>query len=161
MKALNNHTASIMVFAGGNTTARVKDTDIPQKSIICAPSIIVKSRGNIGFAYYDKPFTHKNEMWSYSAKTDKIILKYVYYYLVENTSYFQKMAKSGKLPQISIPITDNFRIPIPPLNVQKNIVDILDKFEVLTNDLITGIPAEIECRQKQYEYYRSKLMTFN
>ncbi len=53
-----------------------------------------------------------------------------------------------------------FQIPIPPLATQEKIVSILDKFHALTADLTSGIPAEIEARKKQYEYYRNKLLTF-
>ena len=51
-------------------------------------------------------------------------------------------------------------IPIPPLPIQKQIADILDKFYTLTADLTAGLPAEIEARRKQYEYYRDQLLTF-
>lgn len=51
-------------------------------------------------------------------------------------------------------------IPLPPLELQKQIVEILDKFESLCKDISSGLPAEIEARQKQYEYYRDKLLTF-
>ncbi|OOQ37956.1 restriction endonuclease subunit S [Helicobacter pylori] len=51
-------------------------------------------------------------------------------------------------------------IPIPPLEIQQEIVKILDQFLALTTDLLAGIPAEIEARKKQYEYYREKLLTF-
>ncbi|AYQ45840.1 restriction endonuclease subunit S, partial [Helicobacter pylori] len=51
-------------------------------------------------------------------------------------------------------------IPIPPLEVQQEIVKILDQFSILTTDLSAGIPAEINARKKQYEYYREKLLTF-
>jgi type I restriction enzyme S subunit len=54
----------------------------------------------------------------------------------------------------------NYRIPIPPLSEQKKIVSILDKFDALVNDISIGLPAEIEARRKQYEYYRNKLLTF-
>ena len=53
-----------------------------------------------------------------------------------------------------------FIIPVPPLEVQQRIVGILDRFDVLCNDISSGLPAEIEARQKQYEYYRDKLLTF-
>ena len=64
------------------------------------------------------------------------------------------------MPQISIGVTENYKIPLPPLEVQNHIVKILDKFDTLVNDLSQGLPKEIELRQKQYEYYRNKLLTF-
>ena len=51
-------------------------------------------------------------------------------------------------------------IPVPPIEEQKKIVTILDKFEKLTNDISEGLPAEIKARKKQYEYYRDKLLNF-
>ena len=51
-------------------------------------------------------------------------------------------------------------IPIPPLSEQERIVSILDRFEAFTTDLQSGLPAEIEARSQQYEYYRNKLLTF-
>ena len=51
-------------------------------------------------------------------------------------------------------------IPVPPLEEQERIVNILDKFDALCNDITKGLPAEIELRKKQYEYYRDKLLTF-
>lgn len=51
-------------------------------------------------------------------------------------------------------------IPVPPLPVQHAIIAILDRFDALTNDLTQGLPAEIAARQRQYEYYRDRLLTF-
>ena len=53
-----------------------------------------------------------------------------------------------------------FEIPVPPLEEQQRIVDILDRFDTLCNDLTSGLPAEIEARKKQYEYYRDRLLSF-
>lgn len=54
----------------------------------------------------------------------------------------------------------NFQVPVPPLSEQQRIVDILDRFDALCNDLTSGLPVEIAARRKQYEYYRDKLLTF-
>lgn len=54
----------------------------------------------------------------------------------------------------------NAEIPLPTIQQQKNIVKLLDRFNTICNDITTGIPAEIAARQKQYEYYRDKLLTF-
>ncbi len=53
-----------------------------------------------------------------------------------------------------------FRFPIPPMQIQEEIVAILDRFDALVNDLKDGLPAEIAARRKQYEYYRDKLLNF-
>ena len=53
-----------------------------------------------------------------------------------------------------------FQIPVPPLPIQHAIVAILDRFDALTNDLTSGLPAEIAARQRQYAYYRDRLLTF-
>lgn len=52
------------------------------------------------------------------------------------------------------------KIPVPPLEVQERIVAILDRFDALTTSLTEGLPAEIEARRKQYEYYRDRLLDF-
>ncbi|MFN5817540.1 MAG: restriction endonuclease subunit S, partial [Pseudanabaena sp.] len=65
MKEMHKEDAPLKIFAGGKTIAFVDFEDIPEKDINREPSIIVKSRGFIEFDYYDKPFSHKNEMWSY------------------------------------------------------------------------------------------------
>jgi len=53
-----------------------------------------------------------------------------------------------------------FRIPLPSLQKQQEIVNVLDKFDALVNDISSGLPAEIKARKQQYEYYREKLLTF-
>ena len=71
-----------------------------------------------------------------------------------------KKSKKGSVPYITLPMLTDFLIPVPPLSEQERIVSILDRFEALTTDLQSGLPAEIEARRKQYEYYREKLLTF-
>jgi type I restriction enzyme S subunit len=51
-------------------------------------------------------------------------------------------------------------VPVPSLKIQKRLVEVLDNFDTLCTDLSSGLPAEIEARQKQYEYYRDKLLSF-
>ena len=59
-----------------------------------------------------------------------------------------------------MPKFNNLLIPIPPMEEQNRIVSILDRFDRLTNDLASGLPAEMEKRRQQYEYYRDKLLSF-
>lgn len=156
MKVLHKDGALVKIFAGGRTVAFVELEDIPEKNINREPSVIVKSRGIIEFEYYDKPFSHKNEMWSYHSQSNDINIKYVYYFLKMNESYFQHIGSRMQMPQIAIPDTDNFQIPIPPLKVQQEIVRILDTFTTMTNELTN----ELKLREKQYNCYRDNLLNF-
>lgn len=164
MKALHKDNAPLKLFAGGKTVAFVDFKDIPEKDINREPSIIVKSRGIIEFEYYDKPFSHKNEMWSYHSNNDAISIKYIYYFLKINEGYFQKIGGKMQMPQIATPDTDKFEVPIPcpdnpekSLAIQSEIVRILDKFTAVTAELT----AELNMRKKQYNYYRDQLLSFD
>ena len=162
MKNLDREDSSVKVFAGGSTTANLLPEEVGVENIINKPSVIVKSRGNIDFEYYDQPFTHKNEMWSYSTlNEDKLNIKYLYYVLKNNLKYFTDNAISGKLPQISTGVTDNYKVPLPNILVQNIVVEILDKFQSLVSETKGLLPQEIEHRQKQYEFYREKLFNFD
>ena len=66
----------------------------------------------------------------------------------------------SKVVHSSVPAIKEIAIPLPPLDVQKRYADVLDNFEEICNDLNIGLPAEIEARQKQYEYYRDALLTY-
>lgn len=92
----------------------------------------------------------------------KLNSKYLAYYL-RTTIYHNQIKKyvsEGKICSISAQGLGKAIIPIPPIEEQQRIVDILDRFDTLCNDLASGLPAEIKARQKQYEYYRDKLLTF-
>lgn len=64
-------------------------------------------------------------------------------------------------PNLSAQSVKNYVFPIPSIEKQERIVSILDRFDKLCNDISEGLPAEIEARQKQYEYYRDKLLSFS
>ncbi|MBR8464697.1 restriction endonuclease subunit S [Campylobacter sp. faydin G-24] len=81
-------------------------------------------------------------------------------FLDTKTDYFISNKRVGGVPTIDKKIIENLQIPIPPLEKQREIVEILDKFSELTTDLQSGLPAEISARRKQYEYYRDKLLKF-
>lgn len=72
----------------------------------------------------------------------------------------KKYVKNGKISSLPSSGLAEALIPIPSLEEQQRIADILDRFDTLTNDLTSGLPAEIEKRRQQYEYYRDKLLTF-
>lgn len=86
-----------------------------------------------------------------------------YYYWLQSKqgqSAIEKIVAKSAMPKFNKTGFRNINIPVPPLEVQQRIVDILDRFDTLCNDISSGLPAEIEMRQKQYEHYRDKLLTF-
>ena len=89
--------------------------------------------------------------------------KYLAYFL--QTSYFfkykKKISKGVKVIDLDLNMFGDMLIPVPSMQEQQRIVSILDRFEALTTDLQSGLPAEIEARRQQYEYYRNKLLTFD
>ena len=93
---------------------------------------------------------------------DDICKDYVYYQLIGNAiqETIQAKTKGTALKQINMEDLRHILIPIPPIEEQERIVSILDRFDKLCNDISEGLPAEIEARRKQYEYYRDKLLTF-
>ena len=89
----------------------------------------------------------------------KALYKYVYYCVA--AQYEELLArKQGARGDLNSSLILSIKIPVPPLEEQHRIVSILDRFDALCNDLTSGLPAEIEARKKQYEYYRDKLLTF-
>ena len=155
MSELNTSNGNVRVFAAGQTLADINENDLPENCAHLKPSIIVKSRGYIDFVFYEKPFTHKNEMWSYSFD-DREEGKFLYYYLTTKTEFFRKKAKANsvKLPQLCVADTDDYLVPYPSLQEQKRIVGILDTFTAS----IDNLKEQIAQRRKQFEYYRDQLL---
>lgn len=89
--------------------------------------------------------------------------KYVSYALSTTNAQLQKSKGKvkSKVVHSSVPALKAITIPIPSLPEQQRIVNILDRFDALCNDISSGLPAEIKARQQQYEYYRDKLLTFS
>ena len=155
MKEIATPDGSVRIFAGGKTVIDANEKDIPNANITRVPAVLVQSRGVIDAVYYDKPFTFKNEMWAYTTFNQKSV-KYLYYILKSNIQTFRDAASGmGSLPQISLGVTEEFEIPVPPLPVQEEIVRILDNFTELQAEL----QAELQKRLQQYNYYRDNLLT--
>ena len=93
----------------------------------------------------------------------ELILPSYYWHFTQSSFYWKQanfLVTGGGQPQFNANVLSKVLIPLPPLEEQQRIVDILDRFDKLCNDISEGLPAEIEARQKQYEYFREKLLTF-
>lgn len=94
---------------------------------------------------------------------ESVILPNYYWHFAQSGLYWRQadaLVSSGGQPQFNANVLKTIRLQIPPLEEQNRIVAILNRFDALANDLSVGLPAEIEARRKQYEYYRDKLLTF-
>ena len=122
-------------------------------------SILIPRKGSIGNLFYvDKPFWTVDTIFYTVIDKDVVIPKYLYYYLSKMN--LEKLNTAGGVPSLTQTVLNKILISLPSLEEQQRIVDILDRFDKLCNDISEGLPAEIEARQKQYEYYREKLLTF-
>ncbi len=110
-------------------------------------------------SYWDIP-VFLADSFSVSPKQKTLMPKYLFHYLTTQQDAIHATKSTGGIPHVYSKDLQNFLIPIPPLEIQQEIVKILDQFSLLTTDLLAGIPAEIQARKKQYEYYREKLLTF-
>ncbi|WP_154507550.1 restriction endonuclease subunit S [Helicobacter pylori] len=127
-------------------------------------NITIASRGEYaGFInYFNEKFFAGGLCYPYKVKdTNELLTKFLYFYLKTNEiQIMENLVSRGSIPALNKADIETLTIPIPPLEIQQEIVKILDQFSILTTDLLAGIPAEIEARKKQYEYYREKLLAF-
>lgn len=145
---------NIPIYSNG---VRGKDlygfTNVPR---ITQPCVTIAARGTIGYsALRMKPFYPVIRLIC-AIPCEVVDVKYLFY-ILQMTAF--KTPRTG-IPQLTIPMVRCYPIPVPPLEIQKKIVSILDRFDALCNDLTSGLPAEIAARKKQYEHYRDKLLTF-
>ena len=126
---------------------------------ITKPAVTVSARGTIGYAEYrDYPYYPIVRLLSVIPNdSEKLNAKYLYYCL-QCKKY--KLPTSG-IPQLTAPDLKKQKVPVPSKKIQERIVYVLDNFDAVCNDLNIGLPAEIEARQKQYEYYRDRLLSFD
>lgn len=89
--------------------------------------------------------------------SDCVISKYVYYIIANNQIFLKSRVRKASIPRLSRTAIEQFPIPVPPIEVQEEIVKILDRFA----DYSAELQAELQARKEQYEYYRNLLLTFN
>ena len=123
-----------------------RDGNMPY--VICAGS----SSGSVGYCF--TPFWAADDC--YTIESSNLNRKYIYYALKKNNNKLFKLVRKGSMPRLPHDAIDNLIIPIPPFVEQQRIVDILDTFEAS----IQNLEAQLAQREKQYEYYRNKLLTF-
>ena len=122
--------------------------------------ILISASGTIGrtvvFNGEDSYFQDSNIVWLEHDES-QVLNRYLYYFYQMNP---WKVSDGGTISRLYNGNIEKTTIPVPSLEIQSRIVQVLDNFDTVCNDLNIGLPKEIELRQKQYEYFREKLLTF-
>ena len=121
---------------------------------------IAGSGVNAGYVSYWEIPVFLNDAFSIEPFSD-IDTKYLYYFLQSQQNKIYSFKKGSGVPHVYGEDIGTLKIVIPPLAIQQKVVNILDKFQDILKDTEGLLPTEIEQRQKQYEYYREKLLTFD
>lgn len=120
------------------------------------PTVLLPRKGSLGNLFYvDTPFWNVDTIFYTEVDIQQINVKYLYYLLAKE--HIENLNKAGGVPSLTQSILNKIMLPVPPLEVQEEIVRILDNF----TNLAAELQAELQARQEQYEYYRNKLLTFN
>ena len=117
-------------------------------------TVIVVNTGGIGGVKYNKESFWCSDGSFWIKHNDKINNKFLYYYLVQFEDYYLSQKRVGGVPTIDKSVVSNTYIPVPPLEIQEEIVRILDNF----TELIEELSSELLARQKQFNYYRDEII---
>ena len=137
-----------------------------QKAKLQEGDLVISLTGNVGrVAVIDGrvlPAYLNQRVEAMRMDSDRVTQRYVFHYL--NRSVFtyecEQVSSGSAQKNLSSKWLERYEIPVPSLATQQRIVGILDRFDTLTTSLTDGIPAEIEARRQQYEYYRDRLLDF-
>ena len=141
--------------------------EMDQNIIVHEKDVLITKDGTLGKVAFldvepDKPTTLNSGVFRIKANQKMVTGRYLYHFFTSKyfTDFVESVKTGSTIPHLTQEGLVSLDIPVPPIEKQKEIVDLLDSFEAYTNDISKGLPAEIELRQKQYEYYRDKLLTF-
>lgn len=142
----------------------ITESSVKRNGLFAKDSIIITTSATIGeYALIRVPFLCNQRFTCLMIKdTFKNYLNPIFllYYSSKLSDYCKLNLNKGNFASVDVAKFNKFLFPIPTIEKQKEIVSLLDKFDSYCNDLKEGLPAEIAARQKQYEYYRDKLLSF-
>lgn len=146
------HTAQQITPEGAKKSRRVKSGDF-----------VLSNSMSFGRPYISKIDGCIHDGWlAISEFEDAFLTDYLYHLLRSSPvqDEFARRAGAGTVQNLNAEIVRSVYVPLPPKKTQRRVVELLDQFDALVNDLSVGLPAELAARRKQYEYYRDKLLTF-
>ncbi|VEU74207.1 restriction modification enzyme subunit S2A [Mycoplasmopsis citelli] len=122
-------------------------------------TIASSGEGSSGYvAFWDTPIFARN-CFTIKANENIVLQKYLFHFLKNKQNYIYSLTSNGVIHNIYPSSVSKIQILVPDLLIQQKIIDVLDNFEKICQDLNIGLPAEIELRDKQYSYYRDKLLS--
>ena len=142
----------------GVSKKAVKGNVFPENSIIVSTSATIGEHALITCSFLaNQRFTclMLRDEWKKQCS-----IKYLFYYCYKLGAFCREHLNQGNFASVDMSQFNNFVFVIPTLDEQERIISILDRFDSLCNDISSGLPAEIEARNKQYEFYRDKLLSF-
>ena len=152
----NEKAGNIPVILGGQEPAYYIDRANHTGEIVA----VARSGASAGFvSYWNEPI-FITDGFGYEAKKEVVAPRYLYYVLKNKEAELNGMKRGAGVPHVSGERLGEINLPVPPIEEQKRVVSILDRFDAICNDLTSGLPAETEARQRQYEHYRDKLLNF-
>jgi type I restriction enzyme S subunit len=122
--------------------------------------VVARSGANAGTVSFWEGPIFLTDAFSLRPKSDVLTHRFLYYSLLVRQNHIRGTKKGAGVPHVRVSAIEQLKIPVPPLDEQKRIVEILDDFALLVNDISIGLPAELAARRSQYEYYRDRLLTF-
>ena len=152
-----------------NSMMNITDRAVCESNVklIEAPSIALVVRSSIlqhtfPVAQIDVDATFNQDMKALVVDSDRFEHRYIYYALSANGQEIlrQTSKQGGSVNSLVVPRLMDFEIPVPALDEQQRIADLLDRFDALVNDISSGLPSEIAARRAQYEHYRGRLLSF-
>ena len=144
---------SVPVYGSGGIMTYI-DTPIYDRE-----SVLIPRKGSLNKLYYvDVPFWTVDTIFYTKINLELVIPKFVYYCLQKE--HLEDLNQAGGVPSLTKSVLDEVQIPVPPVEVQTEIVRILDQLNDKNNELISLLQAEINDRKKLYQFYRDQLLTF-
>ena len=143
----------------------VTENAVKKSGLFKPNSLIITTSATIGeYALIKKSFLCNQRFTCLTRKKEyeNILLpEFVMHYSIVLAKFCKAHLNVGSFASVDMELFSNFKYPIPSIKIQQRIIDILDNFDKICNDFEIGLPAEVEMRQKQYEFFRDKLLTFD
>lgn len=144
-------------YARGREPLRLDRFDFDEQAIITAGDGV-----GVGKVFHFATGKYALHQRAYRIVPDKRVnIRFLYHYFVATFArYLERTSVHASVTSLRRPMFLKYPVPLLPLSDQRRIVEVLDSFDALVNDLSVGLPAELAARRRQYEYYRDRLLTF-